>query len=94
MSLSEKLWNAEADHVIEERDELEAEVMRLRQQRDELLAACKALLAAGESGEIVDWYHAREQARAVIARATGANEEGFVDFPEPDQTYGADSGED
>ena len=76
MNLSEKLWNAEADHVIEERDELEAEVMHLRQQRDKLLEACKALLAAGESGEIVDWYHAREQARAAIASATGDGEGG------------------
>ena len=42
---------------------------------DQLLAACKALLAAGESGEIVDWYHAREQARAAIASATGDGEE-------------------
>lgn len=44
---------------------------RLIAAAPDLLEACKALLAAGESGEIVDWYHAREQARAAIASATG-----------------------
>ena len=36
-----------------------------------LLDACKALLAAGESGMMADWYPAREQARIAIASATG-----------------------
>lgn len=38
---------------------------------DQLLAACKALLAAGESGMMMDWYPAREQARTAIASVIG-----------------------
>ena len=39
-----------------------------------LLKALKALLAAGESGLMTDWYPAREQARAAIAKAERAEQ--------------------
>lgn len=40
---------------------------RLSAQNFQLVAACKALLAAGESGLMNDWYSAREQTHAALA---------------------------
>ena len=38
---------------------------------DQILSALNALLAAGETGLMSDWYPAREQARAAVFMAQG-----------------------
>ena len=67
-------FRATIDHLIRENAEQIGEIVALKEQRDELLAALRRIAdtSANQSGTGAPWVHWVDQARAAIAKAGGA----------------------
>ena len=65
-------FRATCDHLIRENAEYIGEIVAIKEQRDELLAALRRIAetTANESGTGAPWVHWVDQARAAIAKAT------------------------
>ena len=66
-------FRATINHLTRENAEQIGEIVALKEQRDELLAALRRITdtSANESGTGAPWVHWVDQARAAIAKATG-----------------------
>lgn len=67
-------FRATCDHLTRENAEQIGEIVALKEQRDELLAALRRIAdtSANQSGTGAPWVHWVDQARAAIAKAGGA----------------------
>jgi hypothetical protein len=70
------VWKGEAGRInaalTEDVERLAAEVKRLRDTRDELVAACQAARAFGSQGETHEGFSVSEMLRAAVANASDA----------------------
>ena len=66
-------FRATCDHLTRENAEQIGEIVALKEQRDELLAALRRIAdtSANQSGTGAPWVHWVDQARAAIAKAEG-----------------------